>query len=527
MTTTQPADIRELRQRCYDDQRFFIETFFKIQPRESSLGLIPMKLTKVQQHYWQHRTERTLVLKARQVAMSSVVNAEFTADAMLFPGTAVLILTQKPEDKMLPWHRNRVQTFIDSVPKGFLPWEMDESNTHHVSFKWGQKFGGARSHIFFGSAGTLEIGQGATINRAHITEFSAWEDKEVEAVLTNLRGMPLDNSRIVIESRPKGAKGKFHDMWEEAKSGKGSYTGLLYPWFWEQSYTYDPSYLGKSPDLSEREEWLLREHRLSLGQIAWRRMQIKDAQSLHGDQAEAHFLEQYLEDDISCFLMTGGQVFKVTYLSKLYSEKKPPVWTSPDGTLRIWKQPEPGEAYAIGADSALGLIDSDDSAVTVRNARTWEHVATIKGHIAPRPFGGRLAELGHKYNYALITPERNTFGAHVIDVLMNEMGYHNVYHHSRVMYGGDDLYGFPTNLATKPVLVAKQQQLVNLEHMGWTSPDEFLIKQMLGYQQEDGKYEGHPDDLVMADMLCLAGREQALLMRPGPQRKVAVKSGGF
>ena len=90
------------------------------------------------------------------------------------------------------------------------------------------------------------------------------------------------------------------------------------------------------------------------------------------------------------------------------------------GILFVWKKPQPGVQYDIGADVAggdgaptdgvEGARAGDFSVVEVIQRGTLEQVAEWRGHILPREFGDVLAAIGRYYNDAQIAPEVNTFG---------------------------------------------------------------------------------------------------------------------
>ena len=491
------------------DHRGYVERFFKIRHRDARLGLVPFQFLPAQDDYWKTHSSRDISVKARQIAFSSVVNADFTADAMLHPNIVILNMVQTPEEQHLPAHRNRVQTFIDSVPKEAMVCEQTMDNQRHIELKFPN---GEKSHIFFAAYGSADIGQGETINRAHLTEFSAAEPEQAEEMLTNLLGMPLRNSRIVIEARPNGAKGKFYETYLGAKRGQNTFKPHFYEWFWEPSYRAGPSILAGSK-LSEREQWLVREKNLSLEQIAWRRMMIKEATAAAGpEKAEAKFLEQYAEDDVSAFLLSGFHVFDQLYLERLSRDVDlhPPVAES--SHIRIWEKPVPGECYVIGADPAMGLEHSDRTAAIVRNARTWKHCATVVGHIAPREFAGILNDLAIRYNGATINPERNNNAFGVLNLLIDYFRYPNVYLHQTVVNtGGDDQYGYPVSAMTKPNLVSQLRDMVASHE--WLSWDKELLEEMRMLEEKDGKYSGESDDLPSAELMCIAARAFALRSR--------------
>jgi hypothetical protein len=524
---TPKAELQALLQDCLADRRKYIETFFKIHGRdvgEIGLNLVPFKFTKVQDDYWATRTARDVYLKARQVTMSSIIQADYTAEAMLTPGLNVLVLVQKPEDQTLMYHRRRVQTFIDSVPVQIRP-KVVVSNDHQITFEFKSSGEKHYTNMFFASSGSQAVGRGATIHRVHITEFASWEEQDAEEILTTLLGLPKD-SRVCIESSPKGASGPLYKLWRLATRREGNYTPHLYEWWWENAYRVENGETGY--DGSAEEAKLTLKHALGQDQINWRRNMIREAANVKGeDYALQGFLQEYLEDDVTCFLLSGSPAFDTLYLESLSKSSRPPVYTR--GDLRVWLPAEPGEAYVIGADPAEGLVTSNLSAAVVRKASNWDHVATLRGRIAPKDFAGYLATLGREYNLAVINVERNNHGHTVLDNLLTYYRYPHLFRHFLNYRNLDDArFGFQTNSATKGRLVSAERDLINLR--AWLTYDRELIEQAriyeeLGSSNSTIKFSGEHDDILMADMLALAARSQARTIK-GSERKYVLAQGG-
>lgn len=508
---------------AYEDVlRAYIENLFLV-PHRDTAQRVPMVFTPAQDRYWKRKTARDVVTKARQVAFSSIVNAWFCSDIWHTRGLWALLVTQKPEEKQIPQHQARMRLFWNSVPEGLKPRWVKENHDH---WEWAFECQSGcykahdfpcgnvpTSHFWFGASGSLELAQGGTYHRIHCTEVSGYERTEAETLRENLAGAP-ESSIIVWESRPNGVDNVQYELYQEAKARSGVYTAHFLPWFLEPGYTMPRAILGREPVFTEHEARLMQAHGLTHEQIAWRRVKIKDIGS------ETRFLEQFCEDDESCFLLTGSQVFDAEYLQSLTFLAKNPLRQR--GSFRMYMPPKPGALYVIGGDAAKGLTTSNDTAAVVRNAETLEHVATVQGKINPEDFAGVLAEVGGMYNDALINPERKEHGYEVISTLVHKHEYPHVYKHLPHYVGGDDTLGFPTSGVTKPWIVGVVKDLVATHT--WTSPDAQLILQMRQYAEVDiNKFEGKMDDLVMADLMCWAAIGQALLLRPR-RRSVLDKS---
>jgi hypothetical protein len=78
--------------------------------------------------------------------------------------------------------------------------------------------------------------------------------------------------------------------------------------------------------------------------------------------------------------------------------------------LTVYKLPEAGRRYVIGADSAEGNPSSDDSVACVVDAGSWEQVATLAGKLEPGTFAAQIRQVATWYNRATVMPERQNHG---------------------------------------------------------------------------------------------------------------------
>ena len=151
--------------------REFIEDTFYIIPREKTRGPIPFRFNRVQDYYWAQRTQNMVIAKARRVTISAIVEAEFTATAILYPNFHALQVLQKPFEKTSIDHVRRVEAYIAATQKRFRygtnpedTWpRLTIDNTEHKEFDWGESEHGARmiSSITFVGSGSKDVIQGS------------------------------------------------------------------------------------------------------------------------------------------------------------------------------------------------------------------------------------------------------------------------------------------------------------------------------------------------------------------------------
>jgi hypothetical protein len=81
--------------------------------------------------------------------------------------------------------------------------------------------------------------------------------------------------------------------------------------------------------------------------------------------------------------------------------------------LAIWRLPQPGETFVIGADPAEGNPQSDNSAASVVDL-AGEQVAAWAGRVEPAAFGSQIAAVSAFFNGAPALVERNNHGHAVL-----------------------------------------------------------------------------------------------------------------
>lgn len=171
------------------------------------------------------------------------------------------------------------------------------------------------------------------------------------------------------------------------------------------------------------------------------------------------------------------------------------------GFLRIYREPEEGHSYILGADTAG---DGSDSAVAqVVDAVTMEQVAVLRdSDIDEDLFARQIYSLGKWYNDALIAVEANFSTYPILE--LERLRY--PYQYVREVF--DDAthkvqikYGFQTNAKTRPVLISNLQQIVR-EHTDCLN-DLTTMEEMLTFVRNPDTYkpeaeEGAHDDTIMA-----------------------------
>lgn len=458
---------------------------------------IPFLFSPIQRAYTAARTSRDIILKPRQVYVTTLEAARDLWWFLTKPGARVVVVCQSQTDYgALNDIAYKFRVFFDSLERHGLRFDFGK----RTATEWTLPKRDATLRII--QAGASEVaadrkGRGGTVNRLHLTEMAFWGEY-AESTFTSIKeSVPRDDSEIVNESTANGAAGLFYEQWLAATGGKSAYTPHFFSWWKHPSYRLALSEPFEARD--DREAALLAKG-VEPECLNFYRWKVRES---GGNDRLVR--QDFPDDPETCFLVSGNCFFDADAIALAVARAPRPL--SSERGLRIWENPKPGVSYVIGADTAEGG-GGDPSAAVVYERGTGAHVATMHGQMIPWDLATRLVEIARLYNGATIAPERNNHGHAVIQALQREHKYPRVYRHH------DDKLGWLTNEASRsPMLDA-----LDASHRRgvFRTSDTSLLGQMRTFVVgPTGKAEasrGAHDDLVMA-----AAIGWAVVTRPGPR----------
>ena len=185
-----------------------------------------LKANAVQMEFERRRGQRNIVLKARQLGMTTWVAARFFLKTITNPGTLTLEVahTQEAAEEIF----RIVHRFVDWLPepmrKGVL--KTGQSNVRQIVFPKMD----AQYRVV--SAADRNAGRGLTVQNLHCCELARWPGDAAET-LAGLRAAMAPDAEMVLESTPQGVGGCFHEEWLKADE-----TGMVrhfFPWWMERA----------------------------------------------------------------------------------------------------------------------------------------------------------------------------------------------------------------------------------------------------------------------------------------------------
>jgi len=461
---------------------FLIEALLKV--RSKTRGLVELELNRAQREYAQQCTKRNIVLKARQLGITTYVAARFFVQTITQPGTVTVQVAHDQESAEEIF--KIVHRFWENLPEALRHGALltSRANVRQIVFSR------LDTEYRVATAADANAGRGMTIHNLHCSEVARWPGNP-EETLASLRATVPNDGEIVLESTPNGAGGVFYQEWQRAE--ETGYTRHFFPWWYDDDYRVELGEASVQP-LTLDEQELTERVGLSESQIAWRR--IKRA------QLRGLAVQEYAEDPVSCFRASGECVFDLQAIEQALQACGEPAEQRDNQRLLIWFPPQPGKAYIIGVDPAGGGSEGDYSCVEVIERKTGLQCAELHGHFPPRELAGRLVELACAYNRGLLAVERNNHGAGVSAHLQIQ-GYENVYRE-----GNQD--GWLTSAVTRPAMIE------NLAAMLAISPELFRSSRLLNEFRtfvrhadgSSGAASGTHDDCVMAMAIAQAVRQK-------------------
>ena len=509
------------------DRRRLIESTIQIQTKKR--GVMPLRFNRMQTDYFPKRSSNDVFAKARQLGASTMVTAEFLTDAVTIKGLNVLMIWQS--EKAALDHMDLIlRPMFEALPDYLRvdDEEIEYRPTLGQDNRFTMSFPRMRSSITVAPAGSIKVGRGKPIHRAHFSECAFYPPGTFESLRAAVEGSAPTGyintdygykalaSRIVWESTSNGRDGNWYDLVKDTQNLRNSYRLHFYPWMYDieaRSGVDDPESLPAdrhSPlDYSSEELTLIQTTRAQYGielhedNIRWRRW--KKAQQ--GDL----FPQEIAETLEGSFLVRAGMVFNRETLEGLEQEaSRIPIRRIEDnGLVRIWQEPLPGERYVLAADPSEGLWDNPKaaySAACVIKASNREHVASVYGKIPPTQFADKIADLGLRYNKALVVPEiNNTCGGEVIKELMAIKNYPNVYRQFDPATRMRGNHGWRTHRGNRWGMIQSAKKII--ESGGLHTYDKVLVGQLYDILDIGGDIDNAPGrfmDLAMCVFIALS-----------------------
>lgn len=463
-------------------------------------------VTEVERQYNKGLPVRIIVLKARQLGMSTVTAGIMYWWAFMHRGTNGLIVTHENEASIGLFEKTKL--FWDD-------WRFKDLYTPKSLTQRRMSWEETRSSLRIATAGNRLSGRGSTFHSVHASEAAYYPD--AATLFSGLASTvpQYHGSLVIVESTANGIGNWYHEQWKMAENGENGYAPLFFPFWMHEEYKI-PTTLATTLELSADEK-----HILSLGasfeSIEWRRWALRN---IAGND-EQYLGQEYPAYPDEAFISSGKNVFPLKKLEECYEPERghrgmlvsldehgsnPKYTPDPTGPLFVYRAPTKkdirDDRYFIAGDPSM-TVEGDPACIQVINRGTMEQVAVWHGRIGPIEFARQMMMLGRWYHNAELCPEVEGGGQATIATILNA-GYPNVWLDRRSDKAPGKVtnsYGWSTNFQRKRDAIGTLQYLIGDNSI--IIHDKKTYDQLRNYiVRENGELgcanEKEHDDAVMA-----------------------------
>lgn len=356
-----------------------------------------------------------------------------------------------------------------------------------------------------------------TIHSLHISEWA--HIKDADERLTATLAAVVDGGYITGETTANGMGGHFYEAWNAAVSGNSIFLPLFFGYQQHRDYCDDiDDEVAFKKTLSAEEKKLLTVPHMTLGNIAWRRRQLRDPSK------RRKFKQEFPCTPEEAFLTTGRSPFDREKIKDWVIRK--PIQITMEGRLKYWVKPINNRRYIIALDCASGAGTeqlstqgpeggTDYTSIGVWDCTTLQKVCAFRGKWPYAKIHQIAYKLGIQYNTAYIAIEATDHGLTVINNLVEHVRIEGPAYPQSMIHTTESLdhkskklqtkWGFYTTLKTKPLIIDHLAELIEEEEI--TIYDRVAQQEFLRFIIDDsGKYcamEGYKDDTVMESAIAL------------------------
>ena len=253
--------------RLRTDLEYFAEYALKLRPKSGPLE--PFLFNPAQRRLHgiieaqksQTGRVRVIVLKARQLGVSTYVAARLYQRTINNPGVRTIIIGHERRASSNLFQI--VRRFHDHTPEDIRP-SVSTSNAEELLFD-------RIDSGYIVSVATKEgTGRSATAQLLHASEAAFWSDLPLQMASLMQTVPDLADTEVIIESTANGYN-DFRSQWRKAEAGESEFLPVFLPW------SLDPGYRKELPEgfsMDAEESKLADLYDLDKEQIAWRRSKI-------------------------------------------------------------------------------------------------------------------------------------------------------------------------------------------------------------------------------------------------------------
>jgi hypothetical protein len=483
----------------------------------------------IKHHYAQYGSIRVIILKARRVGMSSLMDSLLFCHCLARPQSHSEIVAHLKEIS---------EKGLFRVPRDLgeeLNAKIECCDVRARDIIFHHTDGDSRMDI--ATAGSVGGGRGLTLTALHLSEAAQYPGaNSFLGILPAVSKAP--DTIIALESTAFGRVGlgqTFYEFWLRSnRKGRdwSGYTPVFLSWL-DDPACYIDEEAEDAPATDLERELMKKPYNATPQQISWMRRVLES----ECDASESLFAQEYPWDPQVAFVSTGDPAFTPQEINFARGTVKLPLATghlerssdstfnfteTHNGKLLIWEKPQPKCWYFIGGDCARGMDEAtgratgDFASYIVINGSTGKLAARFADWVNPEQIAEDLDKAGRWYNNAMVNIElTGNLGLWAQKLMRDRYYYPNLY----VWRGKDDAkagkekrhsLGWETTARTRDLLLStfrgKLREGMKAIPGGFKPIDRELVDQMDNCSMSAGlRWEvrhGH-DDILMACLLAV------------------------
>ena len=476
--------------RCIVSFPYFCQKYVKI--AHPKRGLIPFILYKYQKrvvHEYEHN-RFNILSKFRQGGLTTVTVLWSLWRCLFKLDETIMVLSKSDREAIAAGEI--VKRALLELPSWLRP-EMEKNNDHQ------KLFSDTGCKLFFY---TPEAARGRSITYLILDEaaFIPAMDKHWKAMFPTIS----TGGHCICVSTVNGVGNWYYETFMGAKKLQNDFHII------ELDYWEHPDY--------DDEDWV-KQTRAQLGEKGWQQEVMRDFLGAGDSFIPPHIVNEL---DLATRQDEAEPIRRLfpqwNNLDEAREERIYDLETWHRGALSIWREPIDGREYVIGVDGAEGMGDeNDNSCFQVIDQVTCEQVAEFYSNTVPiHNFSQILAMVGRTYNNALIVVEGQNAGLAILEKLIHEFFYENLYF---TVQGTSKrpLPGIKTSQQSRiKFLETIQTRLIN-ESIAIRS--KRFVKELKGFiwntqTRRAEASRGFHDDAIMAMCFALYGRDSRARLSP-------------
>jgi hypothetical protein len=305
--------------------------------------------------------------------------------------------------------------------------------------------------------------------------------------------------RLILLSSAKGAGNFFAKTYQDAQRPGSEWRSMFLPWTAREDR--DDDWYARQVREKRATPWVVHQEYPRNDQEAF----VKSGKNPIGHELMQEFT--WVRGEIM-YSWDGLEFVEIDPAEETMHALVMEVWEEPhverDDSEVLLRPPN----YTVAVDLAEGIIDGDNTVITVYNANTRELVARVKSNYPVESIAEVIDAVGRRYFNALVGVERNMHGWGVLNILDTQLHYPRLYSMAPIATRNrtrTQSLGWHTNQATKPKMVRDYARAMRDHNIDPRDP--MLYDELMTFVQDDaGRYGASPgnhDDVVISHMINL------------------------